>query len=117
MPVQFPASSWPTVLDERGPPEDPAILLTGMASIGGAAVQVIAIRIDPSLRWTPDYRPDVAESRYRADGLADLVEGAIEDLDSVAAEFRETLGERSSDIVTLAGRSYMVWLVSTASNL
>jgi len=115
MPVQFPESSWPAVLDERGPPEDPAILLTGMASVGGAAVQVVAIRIDPSLRWTPDYRPDVAEGRYRADGLADLIEGAIEDLDSVSAEFRESLGDSGSDIVMLAGRSYMVWLVSATS--
>jgi hypothetical protein len=117
MSVQFPASIWPTILDERGPPEDPTILLTGMASIGGASVQIVAIRIDPSLRWAPDYRPEVAEGRYRAEGLADLIEGAIEDLDSVAAEFRETLGESRSDIVTLAGQSYMIWLVSAASDM
>jgi len=104
------------MLDERGPPEDPTILLTGMTSIGGAAVQIVAIRVDPSLRWTPDYRADVDEDFYRADGLADLVEGAIEDLDSVAAEFRDALGDGGSDMVTLAGQSYRVWLVSAATD-
>jgi hypothetical protein len=116
MSVQFPASSWPTALDERGPAEDPTILLTGIATIGGAEVQVVAVRIDPSLGWTPDYRPDVAEGRYRADGLADLIEGAIEDLDSVAAEFGEAMGRSRTDVVTLGGEHYMVWCISGASN-
>jgi hypothetical protein len=116
MSVQFPASSWPSALDERGPAEDPTILLTGTATIGGAEVQVVAIRIDPSMRWAPDYRSDVAEGRYRADGLADLIEGAIEDLDSVAVEFGEAMGRSRTDVVTLGGEPYMVWCISGASN-
>jgi hypothetical protein len=112
MSIPFPNSTWPAVLDERGPSEDPSILLTGTARIGGAMVHLIAIRINPALRSTADYRFDVAEERYRQNELKGLIDMALEDLDALVGEFDELLAEDPLDVVEFAGHPYMIWLVS-----
>lgn len=114
MPVSFPASTWPTVLDERGPPEDPSILLTGTAHIGHAKVFLVAIRIDPTLRRAADFRPDVSAKSYQANGLKELIDLMLDDLDSLAGEFDELLQEAPVDLPELAGHPYTVWVVSKA---
>jgi hypothetical protein len=65
---------WPSVLEERGPPEDPFILLTGAAPIGETEVQIVAIRINATLRWPPDDKRGVAADSYHADGRDEVLE-------------------------------------------
>jgi hypothetical protein len=50
MSIRSPMFQWPAVLDERGPPDDLSILLTGTARFVGKDMQVIAVRVDPSRR-------------------------------------------------------------------
>lgn len=111
MSVPCPSCQWPAVLEERGPPEDPSILLTGKARIGDATVQVIAIRVDPTLRWTLDYKHDVAEGSYQAKGLSATLETFLEESKSTASEFGELLGESRPSIVELATGPYRIWVM------
>lgn len=111
MSVPCPSCQWPAVLEERGPSEDPSILLTGTARIGEAAVQVIAIRVDPTLRWTPGYRRDVAEGSYQAKGLNATLETFLEEFESTAAEFGELLGDGRPSLVELATGPYRIWVM------
>ncbi len=111
MSIPCPACRWPSTLDERGPSEDPSILLTGTASIGDAAVQIVAIRIDPALRWSLGHRRGVAEDSYQAQGLNDILETILEEFESVTSDFAELLGESRSSVVDLATGPYRVWVI------
>jgi hypothetical protein len=114
MTIECPPCQWPTALEERGPAEDPTILLTGTALIGDAEVQIIAIRVDPLLRWTPDYRSDVAETSYQANGLDTVLETTLEAFESVATAFADVLGESRSTIVDLATGPYRIGVMPAA---
>ena len=111
MPVQCPPCQWPTALDERGPVEDPSILLTGRARIGDASVQIVAVRIDPALRWTPDYKSDVAEGSYQVDGLDVALETILEELESVGSALEDALGASRASLIKLATGMYMIWVM------
>lgn len=63
MAVQHPAIEWPNFLEGCWPEQDPDIVLKGTAHISATLLEVVAIRIDPQLRCTPDYKPDVPEAR------------------------------------------------------
>lgn len=111
MTISCPQLEWPTQLEERGPPEDPAILLTGQVRLGGAALRLVAIRIDPTLRWSPDYRRDVSEAGYTANGLDTALEGVLEELGVLAEQLGEILGEEADAGMTLAGQQYRVVMI------
>ena len=111
MAVQCPRCRWPDMLEERGPTEDPSILLTGAAHIGEAEVCVVAIRIDATLRWSPDFRRAVPESSYRANGLDEILETTLEEVQSVASELAEFLGDSHSGVIELATGAYRVWVM------
>lgn len=111
MTVECPACQWPTVLDERGPPEDPSILLTGVARIGSSEAQVVAIRIHGTAPRMPGFRRDVAEEAYALGGLDTFLEAALEDLGSVALDAAELLGGREAGTVELATGHYRIWLM------
>ncbi len=111
MAIACPPCQWPTVLEERGPSEDPTILLTGAARIGEAHVQIVAIRINSTLQWTPDYRSDVAEDSYHVDGLDEVLETTLDEFQCIASELGEVLGNSRSSLVELAPGRYRVWVM------
>ena len=111
MPVAIPPCAWPRALDERGPPEDPTILLTATATIGEAAVQVIAIRMRRDLRWTPDYLPDIPAERYDANELSPVLEAILESSESLASDIADILGENSATTLDLPTGQYRIWLL------
>ena len=111
MAVACPAWQWPTTLEERGPSEDPSILLTGAARIGDVEVQIVAIRINDTLRWTPDFKRGMAEDTYRVNGLGEVLETTLEDLQSVASDLGDLLGGGGSSVVELATGPYRVWVM------
>lgn len=111
MTIACPVLEWPTELEERGPPEDPTILLTGRVRLGGAELRLVAIRVDPALRWTPDYRRDVPDGNYTADGLGEALEGVLEELGCVVEQLAEVLGEEAQAVVMVAGQRYRVVVV------
>ena len=114
MQVASPSCQWPAVLEERGPPEDPSILLTGEARIGDSALQVVAIRIRPELRRTPDYRANLPNDCYRVKSLDIALEAMLEETEYIVSDFEEPLGESQLSIVDLASGRYMVWVVPAA---
>jgi hypothetical protein len=116
MTVECPPCQWPSLLEERGPEDDPSILLTGAAHIGQTAVQVVAIRINATLRWTPDYQRGVAEDSYHANGLDEALEGALEGFQSGAAELEEFLGASGSSVVELTTGTYRMWVIPAPSD-
>jgi hypothetical protein len=112
MPVQFPLYQLPAVLDECGPAEDPTILLTGIVRIGDSAIRLVAVRIDTTLRSAPDFKSGVDQSRYQENGLEDVLEATLEEMEFVASEFSELLGESGPSIVQLPDGAYRLWLIS-----
>jgi hypothetical protein len=110
MPIQCPPCQWPAVLDERGPPEDPTILLMGMVQIGKAAIRLVAVRVDPASRATPDYVEEI--SVYQEGGLDAVLDAVLEEMDFVSTELSELLGEGDPSFVEFADRPYRIWLVS-----
>lgn len=103
MPVPAPEIDWPSNFRERGPTEDPGILLTGQAKIAGVAFKVTALRMCKGTR-TPDYREQVPEESYEA-SLVNMPED-IEDLvDSIQPE-----------LVALNGADYLLWMVPHADD-
>jgi len=111
MSVHCPPCQWPEVLRERGPSEDPALLLTGTAHVGEVAMQIVAIRIHPTLRSTPDRQGDLAQDTPEAgEFMADL-EAILEEFEYTVSEFAELLGESHSSVVELATGRYRLWMV------
>jgi hypothetical protein len=112
MPIEFPACIWPKVLEERGPASDPTILLTGTIEIAGSIIQLVAIRVSHLARSTPDYRDDLADGDYAAGGLTEVLDATLEEMEFIASEFSELLGESGSGEVLLGDAYYRLWLVS-----
>lgn len=107
MAVRCPTVEWPNFLEECGPEEDPEIVLKGTAHIGTTPLEVIAIRIDPQLRRTPDYKPDVPEAAYNTAAL----EATLEELEYVTAELAAVTGAAERSIVHLPAGPYVVWML------
>ena len=105
MPVPCPNCRWPAELDERGPAEDPAILLSGTAYLGATPVQIVAIRIDPAGGRVPDYKP--GHPGAHADNAFDETLGVLlDELEYVAGELDELLGPCELGTVELASGVY-----------
>ncbi len=111
MPVECPCCQWPSMLEERGPREDPSILLTGTARIGDTDVQIIAIRINPKLRRSVDRRAESAEASDQDTGFDDVLDTILEEFDYVAEQLGELFGEDQFRIVELATGPYQFWVV------
>jgi hypothetical protein len=108
MPVQCPSCQWPTAFAERGPAEDPSILLSGTARIAQAAVKIVAIRTSRESGRIPDYRSDVPRECYQANGLDTLLEQVLEDFEYLAGDFGEILGDEGSEVVELTTGAYTI---------
>lgn len=111
MTIQLPPCEWPAGLEERGPPEDPSILLTGTARLAGNEMQVVAIRIDRSRRCAPGYRPEAPDGCYRANGLNVVLEVALEEIDYIAGEFGELLGKDEPSVIEFENGPYLLWMM------
>jgi hypothetical protein len=107
MAVSCPALEWPNYLDECGPAEDPTILLSGTARIGGTPVAVVAIRINPGLRRCPDYRKDLPAAVYETGAL----EAILEELEYMTEELSVVTGSGERSIVDLAEGRYAMWVL------
>lgn len=114
MAVSCPPCSWPTVLEEKGPSDDPSILLAGIAHIGDAPIKIVAIRINSTLRPKLDCKPDVAESSYQAGDLDTVLGTVLEELEYLAAELGNLLGSNHLGAVELATGRYKVWAISSS---
>lgn len=110
MPVECPCCQWPSVLEERGPREDPSILLTGPARIGDTPVQIIAIRINPNLRMSSD-RSEILVDRSPDAELHAALDTILEEFDYLAEQLGELFGEDQFRIVELATGPYQFWVV------
>lgn len=99
MSIPCPPISWPSVLEETGPAEDPTITLSGMARVGSTPLQIVAIRIEPRLRFMPDYKSDVDSATYNHAQLEVL----LEELGNIA----ET---DAPEVVELSSGRYVMWI-------
>jgi hypothetical protein len=108
MAIESPSCLWPTILEERGPSDDPTILLTGTGLIGETPIQIVAIRINPSFRSTPDYKPN------QANDLDSALGAILEELEYASAELASILGEEHSGAIELATGFYKVWTLSAS---
>jgi hypothetical protein len=108
MPVQCPSCQWPTSFCERGPAEDPSILLAATARFAKAAVQIVAIRTNPETGRLPDYRDDVSRKCYQENGLDAVLQQILEDFEYLASEFSELLGDFGSEATELSTGRYMI---------
>jgi hypothetical protein len=106
MAVPCPNCRWPAELDERGPAEDPAILLTGTAYIGTIPVLVLAVRIDPNTGRLPDYKPGVPRAAYAGGRFDVVLEVLMDELEYIASELDDLLGESRPSTVQLPGGLY-----------
>ncbi len=106
MPIPSPNCRWPLELDERGPAEDPEILLTGTAYLGAVPVQVVAIRIDPNSGRLPDYKPGVPRGAYTDSRVDIALEVLLDGLDYISSELDDVLGEDQPSTVQLTGGVY-----------
>jgi hypothetical protein len=111
MSIPFPPCVYPATLDERGPKEDPSILLTGMAAIGNAPALVIAIRISRTPRRTPDYRHDVPTKMYSVNNIDVGLKTFPGNSDDLTDEPSDALGEQVPSIVQLEPGTYMLWIL------
>lgn len=111
MPIPCPPVVWPDVLAERGPPEDKSILLIGAARIGGTAAQVVAVRIEPGMGWEAEFRRDVADGSYEANGLDVVLAASLEEMQVLASHLDELLGDGDASVVQLATGTYKLWVM------
>ncbi len=83
MPVPCLPIQWPSTLQESGPAEDPTIVLSGTAQVGSTPFRIVAIRVEPRLRFMPDYKSDIAGTIYDREVLETLLEelGEVSDTD------------------------------------
>jgi len=112
--VECPACVWPNILEERGPSEDPSILLTGKARIGDTDARIVAIRVNSAQEWAPDFRRSVAEDSYHENGLDEVLRMALDEFQAVASELGDLLGDSRPSVVELATGHYSVWVIPTS---
>lgn len=103
MSIPCPPIQWPIALDETGPIGDPGIVLSGIAHIGSIPFRIVAVPVEPRLRFMPDYRPDLADEVYDRERLETLLEelGEIADTDHPR-------------IIELGGACYVMWITTEA---
>jgi hypothetical protein len=106
MPILCPNCRWPAELDERGPAEDPAILLTGTAYLGSTPLQIVAIRIDPTSGRVPDYKPDVPAAAYAGSQVDVALSVLLDEFEYVVNELGDVLGEGQPSTVALPSGAY-----------
>lgn len=106
MAIPCPSFRWPLELDECGPAEDPEILLTGTAYLGASPIQVVAIRIDPNSGRLPDYKASVPHDAYTDGHFDEVLEVVLDELEYVASELDDLLGEDRPSTVRLPGGVY-----------
>jgi hypothetical protein len=99
MPVPLPELLWPSELVEQGPPEDPSILLSAAAEVGGVRHRILAVRVNPHA-LSIDYRAGVDDDSYAASQLDERFEGLT---------FLEDIS--TSNLVQMAGASYLIWMM------
>jgi hypothetical protein len=104
MPVHLPEPHWPAELLERGPDEDPSILLSGVAEIGTVPHRILAVRVNPSHAQV-DYRADLDEAVY-ADYQLEVMLDELNVFDNV---------DRSV-MVPLESGNYVIWMVPSADH-
>lgn len=110
MPIPCPNCRWPLQLDERGPAEDPAILLTGTAYLDTSPIQVVAIRVGTDSARLPDYKPGVSRDAY-ADRFDEVLEVLLDELDYVTSELGDLLGADKPGTVRLTGGIYRLCIL------
>jgi len=74
-------------------------------------LRLVAIRIDPALRWSPDYRQDVPAAGYTADGLDAALEAVLEELGVLAEQLGDILGETAEAALMVGGRRYRIMVI------
>jgi hypothetical protein len=99
LPVQ-----WPKTLEESGPAEDPGIVLSGTAQVGSTPFRITAIRVEPRLRFMPDYKADLEDAVYDREVLETL----LEELGEVA----DTDHPRTLELATGV---YVMWMVPASA--
>lgn len=114
MTVNCPPCLWPTSLEEKGPPDDPSILLMGTARIGDTPLQIIAIRVNPTLKAALDFKPSVAKDTYQANDLDEVLGAILEELEYASAEIKSLFGEGHLTTIELAPGLYRVWAISAS---
>jgi hypothetical protein len=107
MAIPCPPLEWPSFLQECGPANDPQIVLRGDARIGDTPLQVVAIRVDPELRYAPDYRRGVPAEAYETAAL----ETTLDELEYLTEELSGLTGRAQRSIVRLAGGAYVLWVL------
>ncbi len=87
------------MLEEAGPAEDTALMLSGSARIGRTAFRIVAIRVESRLKFTPDYRSNLNHAVYDRQMLETLLAalGEIADTDHLPT-------------IELATGSYVMWM-------
>ena len=100
MSTPCPPIRWPAEFEETGPAEDPSIILSAFAHVGSIPFRIVAIRIEPRLRFMPDYRPDRAPTAY--DSVT---------LEALLGEVGEIAGTDHPRTVELGTGSYVMWMV------
>lgn len=114
MPIVCPSCRWPAELDERGPTEDPAIFLTGTAYLGATPIQIVAVRIDPTSGRIPDYKPGVPAAAYAESRLDAVLEVLLDEIEYLASELDQLLGQWEPSVVELASGRYRLCALSAS---
>lgn len=109
MPVECPSCQWPISFEERGPAEDPSILLTGVMHFSpAAAVQIVGIRTPRASRRVPDYKDEVPRECYQENGLDEALESALQDIDVLSLDLSELVGTTRQGNMELPTGSYVL---------
>ena len=102
------------MLEECGPAEDPTIPLSGMAQIAGVPAQIVAIRINNTLLWDPDFKRAVANGAYHAGGFDEILETTLDELQVIVSELEDILSHTQSGVVDLETGRYRVMVTPAA---
>jgi hypothetical protein len=102
MSIPCPPIQWPSMLMEKGPTADPAVLLSGTAIIGSIPFRITAIRVESRLKFMPDCRSDDIDPAYR------------ERLECLLEELAEVADSDHPETVELETGSYALWMTSAS---
>jgi hypothetical protein len=105
MSVPCPPIRWPAFLEDAGPAEDATILLSATAQVGDTQFRVIAMRVEPRLRFMPDYKLNVDPAAYNQGMLETLLAdlGDIGESDHAAT-------------VQLSTGLYVMWMIAATTD-